>query len=223
MIATHFYEETYLLGNTIESVSSFFPLLKIVEQCWTIDAELLRLHKELEDTALGPVYWPEFSTEPNSADDPELGKVFPVAFHFPSLRTAHTCMLYWTLSIMLWSGLSDLYRVLAAMQPDSNNNGGDDDDDGADSTPLFNISQLPPLEHRVDGRPMVRNICQSLEYCLQDEMRAMGPLTAQFPLQVVIEYLRQSPEHGRELQWAQAAMVKLRKSGCQISRYLDSF
>src|SRR5277367_4928721 len=85
MIATHFYEQIHLLGKTIESASSFLPLLKIVKRGWTIDAELLRLHKELEDTTLGPVYWPKFSTEPNSADDLELGKLFPVAFHFQNL------------------------------------------------------------------------------------------------------------------------------------------
>jgi hypothetical protein len=78
----------------------------MIDQCWMLDAELQRWYKDLESSSPGPLYWPHFSKQESPTDDPELGKLFPVAFHFPNLFTASTIMVYWTAQVMVWSMLS---------------------------------------------------------------------------------------------------------------------
>ena len=78
----------------METTSLLPVALKVVNRCWRIDFELGRFYQDFENGNPGPLHWPELSTEANLADDAELGKVFPVAFHFPNLMVAFTCMIY---------------------------------------------------------------------------------------------------------------------------------
>jgi hypothetical protein len=84
-----------------DPASRLIAMLGIIDSCWKIDAKLRRFYEELERTSLGPLYWPELSKDENPADDAELGKVFPVAFHFLNPRMAHICMLYWATLVIL--------------------------------------------------------------------------------------------------------------------------
>lgn len=53
------------------------------------------------------------------------------------------------------------------------------------------ISKLRPLEHRMDWPESVaKNICQSVEYCMQDQMLALGPGSVAPPLMIVAENLK---------------------------------
>jgi hypothetical protein len=59
------------------------------------------------------------------------------------------------------------------------------------SATSLDISNLPPLEHRADWPESAANkICQSVEYCMQDEMLALGPASTVPPLMVVVESLK---------------------------------
>lgn len=71
------------------------------------------------------------------------------------------------------------------------------------------ISQYPPLEHRTDIAAVCRNICQSVEYCCQDDHKSLGTTIAVFPLKVAIESLNEAEGCERELEWANTAMRKI--------------
>jgi hypothetical protein len=185
---------------SLGTLESLLVIPAIVDHCWMLDAKLRRLYKDLESRNLGPLYWSKFSIQSNPVDDPALGKVFPIAFHFPSPRVAQTCMLYWTASILLWSILSYTYQVLGVMQ--------------------YDMSRLPILEDQLDVVALARNILQSLEYCLQDEMRGLGQAIALIPLHVVIKILTDYPSCSRELSWSKAVARNVGKKGIRISNYI---
>jgi hypothetical protein len=175
-------------------------ILPIVNQCWTMEGTLRRLYNDFKSSNLGPLYWSKFSTLDNPADDPELGKVFPVAFHFPNLRVAHSCMLYWTALILLFTMLSPSYHMLKALQSD--------------------MSGLPVLEERLDIVSLTCNICQSVEYCLQDEMNGLGAAVAMIPLHIVIKTLKDQRPNSRELEWSKAVAQNFVKKGIRASMFI---
>jgi hypothetical protein len=214
--------------------------LKIVDRCWKIEAELRQLFTDFENENPGPLYWPKLSTIVNPADDAVLGKVFPVAFHFPSLRTAATCMIYWATLIPLWAVLSHVYQLLGTLKvhnttatdspSDARCHGGNGNHDacsceGTSPTPRttpFDMNQLLPVDPRIDVLAASRNICQSLEYCMQEEMKGLGPAVTAVPLMAVIHILPNFPHCSRELAWAKALSEKFSEKGLRLMKYLDS-
>ena len=202
---------------TIDPTVMLLTLLGLNDRCWKVDLELQNFYKTLEEEALGPVYWPELSTEIEGIDSEELGKVFPVAFKYLDMRTAHVCMFFWATSAILWSGIAYTYKLLLGIQAA---NSIRTDTLPGKSPAQFDVAHLPPLEHRRDVATLARNICQSIEFCLSDEFRGAGARAAVFPLKVAIETLHDAPGCERELLWAQAAMVRINQSGLQIMKHL---
>jgi hypothetical protein len=204
--------------------------LKIVDRCWKIEAELRQLFTDLENGNPGPLYWPELSTTVNPADDAELGKVFPVAFHFPNLVTAFTCMIYWASLMLLWAVLSHVYQLLGTLKVHNTATDSPADAGGEDKPPTpqhstttqFDMSQLLPVDPRIDVLAASRNICQSLEYCMQKEMKGLGPTITVIPLMAVIDILPNFPHCSRELAWAIAVREKFNEKGLRLMKYLDS-
>lgn len=213
--------------------------LRMIDQCWRLDAALEKFHEGLIESVPGPLYWPQFSKVASPADDSDRGKVFPIAFHFPSWKIAITLMFYWSTMLMLWSGLTQLYGLIATIQldetPDNDSPGiigntsdeskiEDDSNYDDDVRSLGSVelvtSRLPLLEHREEYLSLACNICQSVEYCTQDEMVGWGRISVTAPLSIAIEYLRQDPRRGRELSWARAALHRNSKSELRILDYL---
>jgi hypothetical protein len=87
-----------MLKGPLEGTATFDPTvillttLGLIDRCWKVDLQLQNLYQTLEGEAVGPVYWPELSTEIEGIDIEELVKVFPVAFKFSDMRTAHVCI-----------------------------------------------------------------------------------------------------------------------------------
>jgi hypothetical protein len=75
--------------------------LGIIDSCWKIDADLDLWYKDLEEKSPGPLYWPKFSVDEDPTSDSELGKLFPVAYHFVDVRMAHVVTLFWTTQLIL--------------------------------------------------------------------------------------------------------------------------
>jgi hypothetical protein len=226
----------------LESTSLLPAGLEIVDRCWKIEAELRQLYEDFERSNPGPLHWPELSTEGNPADDAELGKVFPVAFHFPNLMIAFTCMIYWASLILAWAVQSHVYQVLGTLNVHegalwSASGGACPTCSNADSShdtcnceervraaqiAQFDMSKLPPIEPRIDLLAATRDICQSLEYCMREEMRCLGPTVTVIPLMAVIDVLRNIPQCSRELAWAKAAFDKVNQRGFRLMKYLDT-
>jgi hypothetical protein len=227
--------------KSLESTSLLLTALKIVDRCWKIEAELRQVYKDFECASPGPLHWPELSTEENSTDDAELGKLFPVAFHFPNLMIAFTYMIYRASLILLWAVLSNIYEVLGNMRVHNGVLGSPAGGSclicsAADSShdicscnermkaahiAQFNVKELPPIEPRIDVLAATRDICQSLEFCMQQEMRGLGPAITVIPLMAVIDVLPIFPQCSRELAWAKAAFEKVNEKGFRLMRYLD--
>jgi hypothetical protein len=179
--------------------------LDLLGRCWKLDSDLRKCYEELEISTSGPLFWREFSTATTLNDDRELDKMFPVAYHFPNLSTANTLLLYWAVLTMLWSGLTQLYGLFRNFR----SLGG----------ASFNMDELPPLELRTNMIFAVSSICQSVEYCMQDEMIGLGPSSLIAPLSIAAEVLQQYPNYDRERRWAQAALEKVRSKSVRILRF----
>jgi hypothetical protein len=192
-------------------------LLGLVDRCWKADLQLQNFYQTLEKETLGPVYWPELSTNIEGIDSEEVEKVFPVAFKYLDIRTAHMCIFFWATSAILWSGMAYAYKLLFGIQAATSIR--IEALPGEFKAP-FNIAQPPPLGHRTDVVTLARNICQSIEFCLADELRGVGARAAVFPLKVAIEALHDAPGCERELCWAEAAMARISQSGVQIMKHI---
>ena len=208
---------------------SLHKMLKMINSCWKIDADLERVLFELEASTAGPLYWPERSVGLGPIEDEELAKVFPVALHFSDLKMAYTVMFYWAIALILWSGLCRLYQAvqqidlncleidcscLSCDQKTPNNNSSTD-------THLhkFDLSKLPPLGHRANFPSIARNICQSVEYCMQESMGQFGAFSAAAPLSIALETLKNVPGCSGETAWAKAAMGKIVRRGLRLLKY----
>ena len=206
----------------LESTGLLSAALGVVKHCWKIDDELGRFYENFERENRGSLYWPAFSTEDNPADDAVMGKVFPVAFQFSNLQLAFTCMIYWASSILLWAILSRIYELLGTLQSHnacqlcSEDNGNHD----TCNAPHFDTGQVPPMEPRIDVLAAARNICQSIEYCMQEEMKGVGPAATVIPLLAVIELLANFPQCSRELSWAKSAFARLFQRGYRLMTHI---
>ncbi|KAL1965852.1 hypothetical protein VTN77DRAFT_5173 [Rasamsonia byssochlamydoides] len=207
--------------------------LDIVRQCWQLDAALQGIYEDLKEETSGPLYWSVLSEEDNPADDPKHGKVFPVAFQFSDLKMAGTLMMYWAITVMLWSGLCSLYQFIATIEMDPVDaycphypNCRDDTFCRCRNLILtpsgslrFNPSKLPPLGHRIDFMTPACNVCQSVEYCLKSPMMIAGVFAVSAPLNMVFETVRHNPGCARETAWMKATLEKIQNKGVRILKY----
>lgn len=209
--------------------------LDITRKCWQLDTTLQSIYNDLEKETPGPLYWSVLSEEDNQADDPEHGKVFPVAFQFPDLRMAGTMMMYWATTVVLWSGMCELYHFIPTIEvdavdaycfnypnclrkPDSPCHCADLITTSSGSL-RFDLSRLPPLGHRTDFLSHARNVCQSVEYCLKNPMQMGGAFTVTAPLSMVFETVKHDARCARETAWMRAALKKVQKRGLRILKY----
>jgi hypothetical protein len=59
------------------------------------------------------------------------------------------------------------------------------------SSTTIDVSKLRPLEHRPDWpHSVATSICQATEYCMQEEMLALGPASLAPPIMIVAENLK---------------------------------
>ena len=56
---------------------------------------------------------------------------------------------------------------------------------------ISDVRDLRPLEHRLDWpNSAAKSICQATEYCMQEEMLALGPASLAPPIMIVAENLK---------------------------------
>lgn len=179
---------------------------KLVGQCWDLDWALQKCYEEIQLTADGPLYWPVLSRMENPTDMAGREKLFPVAYQFPNIKMASTLMMYWATLVVLWSGLSDLYRLIDSVI-------------NVDSAGKRQDHDLPLLEHRKDFFSIAWHVCRSVEYCLQKEMMAVGTFVVASPLAIVIGTLRDHPHCQREVAWMRAELGQVRR-GLRIFEHI---
>jgi hypothetical protein len=168
-------------------------LIRLLERCSSLDDQLLAWHKILKPQVNGQLYCIVPSVADSPADDPVLGRVFPLVYQFPSLRTARFHLIYWSMLILLYRIIQDLQEKLKRAQLSS--------------------------EHKCpsnDGIALLaNNICQTLEYCYHSKNGTLGPLITIFPLWVAESFYMSQSNRGRELAWCSA----LRNTTAPSSRF----
>lgn len=180
---------------------------KLVSRCWDLDWTLQRCYEELRLTADGPLYWSVLSRNDNTMDQANCEKLFPVAYQFPNVLTASTLMMYWATLVVLWSGLCDLYQVIDNVI-NAGSAGGRQD------------HGLPSLGHRRDFISAAWHVCRSVEYCMQEEMMAIGSFIVASPLALVIGILRDQPQCQQEVAWMRTVLGQVRGRGLRIFEHI---
>ena len=226
------YDLFNALGSEAETKSSdpmaqLAKVLEVINHTWQLDANFRAFYADFERENLGQLYWPELSLGTvTTADEAELGKVFPVAFQFLNTNHAYICVLYWTSSAILWAGMVYMYKVIAGFQaqraaPQAPEDATSSNSEG-DHQPGFGVEQLPPLEHRADISSAAKNICQSVEYSILNEDQTPWATRVVFPLKVCVEAFHDTPGCEREETWSIAAMEKLSGGGIRILGHIGN-
>jgi hypothetical protein len=187
-----------------------------IAKCLKVESAFRGLYENFEKSVSGPLYWPELSTLESRLDDPRLGKVFPVSFHFPTFFVAQLMTTYWSCTMAVHHQLRYSYDKLAAIEsstalasttgsllwPTSTDNG------------LHSAvpSDLRSREHSNKVETLATNICQSVEYFLQDKMGGLGPLVLFTSLRECKNCLESVPKDwSREISWITDFVEQIQK------------
>jgi hypothetical protein len=173
-------------------------LIRLLQLCSSLNAQLLAWKEKLEKQGHNQLYWMVPSVANNPADDPIFGRVFPVAFQFPSLRIAQLLLLYWSTLILLYRTIQDIQKRLkwqVSDDPAWEHSFGLQDSDWNEVC----SDHRRPSHRRI--ALLANDICQSLEYCYHHTNGTHGPQLTVFPLWVVQNFYRSQLDKGRELAW----------------------
>ncbi|KAF2100490.1 hypothetical protein NA57DRAFT_74097 [Rhizodiscina lignyota] len=213
----------FALADELVKITSPYEQFKkatnLAELSWDLDRALNEFYDDLKASANGPLYWPVFSTTSEKVKDLEREEepdIFPVQYEFIDGRVGGTVMFYWAICLIHHSGMCQLYKLLDELRPlviaamkESEDSGGENE--------TIKLEQ-PPLEHRKDFVEIARNICQGVEFCIQDDL---GQSVVTSPLNIVINILCQWPGlYDREIEWARRALDRLEQRGVAIVKYL---
>jgi hypothetical protein len=174
-------------------------LILLLRLCLSLNRQLLAWNERLENQGHSQLYWAVPSCAHSPADDPVLGRVFPLAFHFPSLLVAQLLLLYWAMLILLYRTIQDIQKWLqrqVTSGTETHHSFGLQDSDSREEYP--DDGSCPSN----DGIALLAgNISQSIEYCYRTANGTHGPQLTIFPLWVAQCFYRSQADRGRELAW----------------------
>ncbi|KAG9234937.1 hypothetical protein BJ875DRAFT_287963 [Amylocarpus encephaloides] len=220
-------------SRLVDPTTAILASRKLFDNTWMLDSQLHDFFLRFKDSSTGPLYWEH--TPKNGLCGiilPEFESVFPIRFQFPDLQTAHTCMLYWATVSIVWAGMKFVHRVLPWLEIRQTEN--------RDHAPFLIFEYLmtlpsdfrskppstqhcyPSLNNRYDVTAPARNICQSMDFCMQKSMAGVGYTALFFPLKVAIETFSDAPGCERELAWAEEMMERIAKGGLRILDHLGT-
>jgi hypothetical protein len=187
-------EEFDMLETITHPHEVFQNRVRLIQRAWAVDSALEKWSELVRQESSPLQYWPEFSLVDNPADDPQLGKVFPIADRFANIRTAQMYLYYWASKILLYRTLRLTYKALREQVNDCTAGKGPpaagSEDTSCDCCSL--AEKEVSSEDNYCGKPSCAmaflprcpdastlwenacNIAQSMEYCMSDEMRLLG-------------------------------------------------
>ncbi|CAK7217383.1 hypothetical protein SCUCBS95973_003130 [Sporothrix curviconia] len=236
----------------------------IIGQYHAIYQCLLGWHKDLQSIVAGPLYWSELSTIPCPIfDGTSQGRPFAVAFHFPAFSIGQSVVLFWLIAMMVNQQLHSLYNRLVKIYTENGNVWPESQsqspaasatmstdsppstaspssspsaaDSSATYPPSISVVQAAAEEALATTRASTNNICQSVEYFLQDCMGDVGPMSMLLPLTTLrhvlcyMEPTRPCPpgSHGKpgensdEVVWADFLIRYIGSRGQRLAFHLD--
>ncbi|KAK9420262.1 hypothetical protein SUNI508_06531 [Seiridium unicorne] len=220
-IPSHFSERRHI-GEMTDPQLILQYSLDTVRQSLRTEERLADWFGSFEDTVPGPLYYPELSIRQCSNDERALGMLFPIAFRFPAPSVAQNLIFYWTALLSIHAHLISIYDMLSGLM-DTLDMIRADLPCTCDSGCLrhFEMGSLPPLGRRRDWpRTIAYYICQSMEYCLQDNGRGFGPVSVLPVLSVVKAHWTYWPgDWTREIAWVDEVLLELGQKST-IARFL---
>lgn len=215
--------------NTHEKL---FKTIENVRESQRMGTCLADWFSKFEATSAGSLYYPKLSKMNSPADNPELGKAFPVAFYFPAFSVAQTLVFYWAALIVVhghmcfvYEKLAHLVELLVRAKEDRQFTSGypDSNDSEAAMTCLHHAATdlLSSLGSSIEWPcAPARNICQSVEYFLQEKMRGEGPLSILPAILIVKAYWKFTPvDWSHEILWVDDMISKIQGKGNEIAGY----
>ncbi|KIN00042.1 hypothetical protein OIDMADRAFT_181273 [Oidiodendron maius Zn] len=173
-------------------------LIRLLHLCSSLNWQLLAWSGKLKTLVHGPLYWTVPSVAVNPADDPVLGRMFPLAFQFPSLIIAWYLLLYWSMLILLYRTIQDIQKRLKSQVTRG-------------ITPQHSFDLQDTYRSELDSdnscpsddgiASLANNISQSFEYCYRTEHGTLGYQSTLFALWVVQGFYKSQPNRARELAW----------------------
>lgn len=224
-----------------ETVSRLGPTRKLefhidsIAKCWEMDSTLQEVYNSLKEDFPSPMFWSVLATEPNPADDPVRGKVFPVSYQFPDLTVARSLMFYWSCRLMVWTGFFYLYRGILNIEIEEAEARCQNYPKCAILSETtchcrhlvakspgryqYDQARLRPLDFRTDLKSLTDNVCQSVEYCMKTGIGVFGLWSVSTPLTIVYETAKNFPNFDREIAWMEATLRELQRNGLRIIQY----
>ena len=185
-------EEFDFLESLVESDEIFRRRVKLIQRAWAVDTDMEKWSELVRSETNAPPYWPEFSVIDNATDDPQLGKLFPIAYRFVNMGMAQMQLYYWAGKILLHRTLRLTYKALrgfvsvdavrhsAVNSKDTSHHSCSSaksevftEDDGFREL-SSDVASLPNCPDRSTLWENACHIAQSMEYCTSDEMRLLG-------------------------------------------------
>ncbi|KAF3014500.1 hypothetical protein E8E14_011241 [Neopestalotiopsis sp. 37M] len=204
--------------------------LETIHEAQHIESRLTSWLATFESSVNGSLYSPELRNIENAQRTSKLLELFPVLFRFPAFYVGQNVVYYWLGLLIVHAHLCFMYNGLERLIAKSASfkdagacmcNGSPDNQGIALTACLrhFKISMLPPLAHRRDwAKTTAYNICQSIDYFLQDDLRDFGPAAVIPALAVVKTYWSLWPgDWTREIDWAQHMFREIKGRGSGIA------
>lgn len=201
-----------------------------IERTRTVIKEVQRLQESLQQwfedfqrSVPGNLYYAELSTIETGVDDAEMGKLFPVAFRFPSFMVGQALLYYWVAVTIIQIRLCQTHAALACLIESLRRDRVPCSCDAPAEVPArclqhVTVALLPELDG--DGWAAVYNICQSAEYFLQDTARGFGPASVLPALALVKGLWKQglgSRCRDRQIAWVDDIVGRIHLSGYSIA------
>jgi hypothetical protein len=184
--------------------------LDLTDTIWKHDNDLVQLLADMKQASNADgLYFEEPSSHDKGIGDPDdsNSKLLSNKYVFPTLRSAMTLTLYWSMSLFAATGLVQIYDLLSKFKIVA-----------APGSDLHSrLSHLPPLEDRhLNWINTVRDIMRSMEYAVQDH-----PSLTFFsvPLNICRQLLKQFPGNEREKEWVGRGMERISRSFKMVRRY----
>lgn len=192
----------------------------LIQDCISLDDEMQRLLLDLERSEGGPLYWVVPSKQPNVTEvlDGRIDNddLFSVSYEFHNPQMGITLMISWATLTILWSGVCHLYEYL---------------DQITTITPILNgrltgsfvtngrthMFAVPPPTRFKDFPEMARNVCQSVEFCMQD---SLGVSAMVGPLNMIIDAWSSWPGFEREIAWTKKILILIQNQGVKMVKYI---
>jgi hypothetical protein len=195
-------------------------LVDMLQDCITLDDKMREFLLDFELFEGGPLFWAVPSKPPVVAEvlyAPAFNDAFSsLSYEFPTVRIGTTMMLYWAALTILWSGACHIYETLEHLTTLSPT--ADGELEGHFAADGHSHAFQIPLSTRFTAFPsLARNICQSVEFCLRDEMSISSMIA---PLNMIIAPLSSWPGLDKEIAWARNMLLDVQNRGIQIIEYL---